>query len=120
LQYQAPTDAKEDCFLSFQVAAWQDLDGDGLWGASEPPLEGVEFRLQGTFGQMWGSPYLSDADGQLTITTWSPGECTDRDYAITAVPPESYEPTTPASIAFSLTAADSSYGAQFGFRAVSE
>jgi hypothetical protein len=107
-----------DCFLSFQIAAWQDLDEDGLWDTTEPPLEGVEFRLQGTFAQMWGAPYLSKADGRLTITTWSPGRCGEQDYAITAVPPESYEPTTPASIAFSLTSVDSFYEAQFGFRAV--
>lgn len=116
-----PTPAIEaDCFLSFRVAAWQDLNGDGLWDASESPLEGVEFRLQGQFAQMWGSPYLSGEDGRLTITTWSPGGCIDGDYTITAVPPESYESTTPASITFSLTSADHLYEAQFGFRAFSE
>lgn len=109
-----------DCFLTFQVAAWQDLDGNGLWDASEPPLEGVEFRLQGTVAQMWGEPYLSDADGELTISTWSPGSCADQNYTITALPVESYEPTTPVSVTFSLGAGDFSYERQFGFHAVTE
>lgn len=107
-----------DCFLSFHVAAWQDLNGDGLWDASEPPLEGVEFRLQGAFAQIWGEPHLSEADGRLSITTWSPGRCTEQDYAITAIPPESYELTTPGSITFTLSPSDSFYAAQFGFRVV--
>jgi hypothetical protein len=118
---QTPTPAVlADCFLSFQLAAWQDLDRDGVWGASEPPLEGVEFRLQGTFAQMWGDPYLSGADGRLTISTWSPGGCTERDYAITALPPASYQPTTADSVTFSLGPGDSHHEAQFGFRDVSE
>jgi len=109
-----------DCFLSFQAAAWQDLDGDGLWGATEPPLEGVEFRLQGMFAQVWGDPFLSGADGRLAISTWSPGECFEQDCTLSAVPPEAYEPTTPISLTLSLTPAGSVYEAQFGFRPVSE
>ena len=42
-----------DCFVSFQVAAWQDLNGDGVWDESEPPLEGVTFNLQGLFAEKW-------------------------------------------------------------------
>jgi hypothetical protein len=113
-------EALGDCFLSFRVTAWQDLNGDGLWDASEPPLEGVEFRLQGPFAQIWGKPYLSDADGELTISTWHPGSCIEQDYTITAVPTESYEPTTPASATFSPATGDSSYEGQFGFRAVTK
>jgi hypothetical protein len=109
-----------DCFLSFRVAAWQDLDGDGLWGESEPPLEGVEFLLQGMFAQIFGRPNVSDADGRLTIRTWSPGECIEQDYGITAVPPETYEPTTPVSVTFSSASVEPFYEAQFGFRAVSQ
>jgi hypothetical protein len=106
-----------DCFVSFQLAAWLDLDGDGQWGASEPSLEGVEFRLQGTFPQIWGQPFVSDEDGRLSISTWSPGECIEHDSTITAVPPESHEPTTPASVTFSITSAAGAFEAQFGFRA---
>jgi hypothetical protein len=116
----SPTDAVlTDCFLSFKLAAWQDLDGDGQWGASEPPLEGVTFHLQGIFAEIWGYPYLSKADGRLTITTWSPGRCSKRNYTLTVFPPESYESTTPASVTFSLSPVDFFYEAQFGFRTVS-
>ena len=109
-----------DCFISFHVVAWQDIDENGLWDTSEPPLEGVEFRLQGTFAQRWGEPFLSGADGKLSIRTWSPGQCMEQDYEITAVPPDFYEPTTPASITFTLAPGDPVYEAQFGFRAETE
>ena len=118
---QTPTpEVLADCFLSFQVAAWQDLDGNGFLDASEPPLEGIEFRLQGTFAQIWGEPFLTDADGKLTISTWSPGSCLKQDYTITALPVESYEPTTPTSLTFSLAAGDLPSEGQFGFRPVIE
>jgi hypothetical protein len=109
-----------DCFPSFEVAAWQDLDGDGLWGASEPPLEGVEFRLRGMFAQTWGAPWLTDADGRLSIQAWAPGDCIEHDATITATPPEAYAPTTPPSVTLPITLATSLHEAQFGFRAVSE
>ena len=109
-----------DCFLSFQVEAWQDVDKNGLWDESEPPLEGVEFRLRGAFAQIWGDPFLSGADGKLSIRTWAPGTCIEQDYGITAVPPDSYEPTTAASITFALAPGDFHYEAQFGFRAETE
>jgi hypothetical protein len=64
---------------------------------------------------MWGYPYLSEADGRITITTWYPGKCTEQDYAITVVPPESYEATTPTFVTFSLTTDDFLYKAPFGF-----
>ena len=71
---------------------------------------------------MSGYPYLSDSDGRLTIETWHPGPCvqTGDEETITAVPPESYEPTTPVSVTFLLTSTDFSFEAQFGFRPVSE
>jgi len=108
-----------DCFQSFQFAVWQDLDGDGVWGESEPALAGVEVRPPGSFAQMWGDPFLSGADGQLTIRTWYPGLCTVQDHTFRAVPPEGYELTTPASITIATTSIDLAYEAQLGFRPVS-
>ncbi len=108
-----------DCFISFHFAAWRDFDEDGLWDASEPPMAGVKFSVPGGFAQVWGHPYLSQADGWLTMEAWSPGRCPEREITITAVPPEAYEPTTPTSISLSLSPVDSSYEARFGFRAVS-
>lgn len=106
-----------DCSRSFHLSAWQDLDGDGLWDTSELPLADVKFELQGMFMQIWGYPYLSNADGQLTIETLTPGRCDVNDYTITAMPPESYEPTTPASVTFTNPAHEVW---QCGFRTASK
>lgn len=107
-----------DCFVTFHFAAWIDFDEDGRWDTSEPPLAGVKFSPPGRFAQVWGHPYLSEADGWLRIEVWSPGGCPAQEVTVTAVPPGSYEPTTPPSINLSLTSDDFSYEAQFGFRAV--
>jgi hypothetical protein len=105
-----------DCFQSFKIAAWQDLNGDGLWDISEPPLEGVQFDLQGRFAQKWGpEPDPSKGEGWFSILLWSPGACIEQAYTITAVPPGSYEPTTPTTVTFSDSLP---FEAQFGFRAV--
>jgi hypothetical protein len=107
-----------DCFVSFHFAAWKDFDEDGLWDASEPPLAGVKFSPPARFAQVWGHPYLTEADGWLRIEAWSPGGCPEQEVTVTAVPPVSYEPTTPTSINLSLVSDDFSYDAQFGFSAV--
>jgi hypothetical protein len=112
------TAINEDCFLVFHIGAWQDINGNGLWGSSEPPLEGVKFDLHGVFAELWGYPYLSGEDGWVTLETWSPGGCREQDFTIIAGPPVSYEPTTPASITISISTGKSPFEAQFGFRAV--
>ena len=109
-----------DCWHSIRVAAWQDLDGDGLWGASELPLEGVKFDMQGPIAEMSGDPLVSKADGHLDIELWHPGQCYYETYTIVADPPDSYEPTTLASVTFSLNSDETVYEVQFGFRAVSK
>jgi hypothetical protein len=110
----------QDCFLDFHLGAWQDMDGNGLWDPSEPPLEGVRFHLNGTYAELWGYPYLSKADGWVNLETWSPGGCPVRNFTIIADPPESYDPTTPASITISLAAGKSPFEVRFGFRAVTQ
>jgi hypothetical protein len=104
--------------MSFKVAAWEDLNGDGGWDVSEQPLAGVEFHLQGIFAHKWGpDPDPSKGDGWFSILIWSPGDCTEQEYTVSAVPPELYEPTTPTVVTFS----DSLHlEAQFGFQAVSK
>jgi len=107
-----------DCFISFKVAAWEDLNGDGAWDVSEQPLAGVEFHLKGIFAQKWGpDPDPSKGDGWFSILIWSPGNCIEQEYTISAVPPESYEPTTPTVFTFSDSIP---LEAQFGFQAVSK
>jgi len=115
----SPPDILADCFINFYLSAWHDLDGNGFWDTSEPSLEGVAFRIDGRFASMLSKyPCISNEGGQCIIRTWAPGECTAGDYTITAVPPESYEPTTPSSITLSLTPVDFSREAQFGLRAL--
>lgn len=121
--YSPSSDAKtptpevlSDCFINFNLSAWIDVDEDGVWDASEPSLQGVEFHMDGRFASVLTEyPCSSDQEGHCMIMTWSPGECQSSDYKVTAVPPESYKPTTPASINLSLTSTDFSREAQFGF-----
>jgi hypothetical protein len=110
-----------DCFRYIKVEAWNDLDGNGFWDAAEPPLQGVKFSLKGPFAQLTSANYpLSDVDGLLEISIWAPGICSEKDYTISAAPPEFYESTTPNPVSFSLPTADINYEAQFGFRSVSK
>ena len=105
-----------DCFHNFNLSTWHDLDGDRAWGKSESPLEGVEFHINGQFASVLSDyPCISNEDGKCTIRTWTSGECEPRAYKVTAIPPDSYQPTTPASITISLTSIDFSREAQFGF-----
>jgi len=110
-----------DCFRYFKLSAWHDLDGNGSWDSSEPPLGGVEFEIEGRFALMLSKyPCISNQDGQCTIRIWSPGMCTASDYKITAVPPESYIPQTPTTITCSFTPVEFTCEAQFGFRETTE
>ena len=107
-----------DCFISFKIAAWQDLNGDGLWDISEPPLKNVDFQLQGIFAEKWGpDPDSGKGDGWFSILIWMPGHCIEQEYVITAVPPISYEATTPSVVTFSGA---EPFEAQFGFRVISK
>jgi hypothetical protein len=115
-----PTDViMADCWHSFQVAAWQDLNEDGLWGVDEPPLEGVKFNPGGPIMEVETSLF-SKADGRLNISVYHPGPCYRETYTITAVPPESYTPTTPVYVIFILNQNGLVFKAQFGFRPVSK
>ncbi len=105
-----------DCFLSFNLSAWNDLDADGVWDESELPLEGIEFHINGLFAAIVSEqPCISDEEGKCSIGTWAPGECLAGNFTITATIPEDYEATTPTEITLALTPADYSAKAQFGF-----
>ena len=116
LEQEKPHEIQADCFTNFYLSAWIDTDADGIWDISESPLEGVEFRIDGQFASMLSDyPCISNGDGKCTITTWTPGECEPRDYKIMITPPDSYQPTIPASIYYPLTMIDFSRDIQFGF-----
>jgi len=90
-----PTDViYADCWVYFNLSAWEDQDGDGVRADGEPPLEGVEITLGGYYAHAFAGPTGStDDNGMLSIDTWSPGGCFG-DYEITATAPDGYEPTT--------------------------
>jgi hypothetical protein len=111
-----------DCFHTFQLFAWQDLDADGWRGPSEPVLEGVRFEVAGPVGELWGFPPLSNAEGRFKMEIWHPCSSTQPDdtYTITAQPPASFQPTTPASVTFMIRPGEALYAIVFGFIPVSE
>ena len=109
-----------DCWHTIRVAAWKDLDGNGLRNVSEPPLEGVSFDIRGPIAEIDNPTLLSKADGRLDIEVYHPGKCFVETYTIIAFTPDSYEPTTPASVTFSLNSDETVYEVQFGFHAVSK
>jgi len=105
-----------DCFLTFDLSAWHDLDSNGEWNGKEPPLEGVAFRVNGPFASMLtANPCLSDQQGACQIRTWAPGACMAADFAVKVDPPESFVSTTPSEIIFSLAPTDFQQSSQFGF-----
>jgi hypothetical protein len=106
-----------DTWHTFDLWAWQDIDGDGLWSVSEFPLEGVRFDIiAGPVGEAWGYPPITNAQGLFDWIIWHPGGGTDDEtYTITAQPPESYQPTTPPVVTFSIKTNEIKYELQFGF-----
>jgi len=111
-----PPQVLADCFITFEISAWHDLNSNGDWDSGEPPLEGVSFRINGPFASLLSTnPCISDEAGICQIRTWAPGECMAADYAITAETPDSYTSTTPSEITLSLAPTDFQSSAQFGF-----
>lgn len=116
---QDDTDTHEvlaDCFITFEVSAWIDLDRNGGWDAEEPPLEGVTIRVNGPFASMLSpNPCYTDQQGLCQVRTWAPGECAAGDYSVRADPSESYIAVTPSEMILSMAASDFRQSAQFGF-----
>ena len=104
-----PSEILADCFHNFNLSAWNDLDENGKWDLSEPPLEGVEFHIDGRFALVLSKyPCFSHEDGRCTFQTWEPGFCDKAEYKITAVIPEFFEATTPHTITVALETTDTS------------
>ena len=109
-------DILADCFINFNISTWKDINRDGIWDPSEPPLEGIEFHIDGRFASMLTKyPCISDEDGLCIISTWAPGNCEPGDYEVTAIPPDAYQPTTPTTITVVMHTTDYSAELQFGF-----
>jgi hypothetical protein len=115
-----PTESEimADCWIFFYLSAWIDTNGDGLWDESEAPLPDVEFHIDGRRIAYINSKYpgVSDENGLCTLLIYYPGFCAAAEYEITAIPPESYQPTTPNSLSLYLNIDEFSKNAAFGFQ----
>ena len=107
-----------DCFVNLYLTAWEDLDADGVWDAGEPPLEGVEFRMSGSYAHsLAGGKGTSDAEGEAAIDAWAPGGCPNPfDLSVQAQAPDGYRLTTDPEVVHD-GAAESVGRYQFGFAA---
>ena len=83
-------------------------------------MKDVKFDIRGPIAEIDNPTLLSNADGRLDIEVYHPGKCFVETYTIIAFTPDSFEPTTPASVTFSLNSDETFYEVQFGFRAVSK
>lgn len=89
--------------------AWEDLNGDGLIDAGEPPLAGLLVSVQSGQAVFSG---LSDSSGHYRLVGLQPGI-----YQLTAVAPPGYELTTASSYNVFVTA-DTVLTLNFGARFV--
>lgn len=106
-----------DCFIEFNLKAWQDENINGVWEDSEAPLRGVDFSIDGEIGQSWPRESCqTDEKGQCNIKVWYPGFCSAKDFTIKANPPGSYTPTTPDMLTIYYGPEDISSTATFGFK----
>lgn len=88
--------APADCDTTLVARAWVDRDGDGFWGAGEPPLAGVTLRAQdGRGGATWGAG-ASDERGEIVLAFGHP--CGAGDWLVYAYPVPGYRQTTPDTI----------------------
>jgi hypothetical protein len=76
-----------DCYWSVNFQAWVDADGNGVRDQGEEPLAGVRFRLSESFSA------VSDSRGLGHVFLF-PAGCEGMEYAVTALPPPGYQPTT--------------------------
>jgi hypothetical protein len=76
-----------DCFWSLEAQAWVDTNGNDVWDKLEEPLAGVRFRLHGY------TAAVSDSDGMGKLFIF-PAACSGVEYAVSALPPPGYQPTT--------------------------
>jgi hypothetical protein len=100
LDQNSSDDVQADCFVNFYLTAWEDLNGDGAWDESEPPLESVSFIVRGNYAHsIAGGKAVSDENGEAAIDTWAPGECLQvYSFSVEAEAPEGYRLTTAAEI----------------------
>lgn len=106
-----------DCFITFHLSAYEDVDGDGVRDSGEGDLAGIEFILNGTYAHsVAGGRAVTGQEGRATIDTWSPGECQDfsTTFSIDVIPPAGYRPSS--AFPFEVHSDQASQDYEFGFQ----
>lgn len=86
----------QECAFGLTVVAFEDIDGDGLRAADEPPLEDVSVHLA-MDQQQDADTAVTDAEG-IAKVEWSHPACqTARTFAVTVDSPPGYRATTATS-----------------------
>jgi hypothetical protein len=115
---KTPTTAVlSDCWRSIHMFVWSDRNGDGIQSGDEAPIAGVGYKIIGRFAELMTDPTkITDEDGAINISLWSPGNCAKGDFEVRVAVPAKYELTTINPIKFTLLSSESSYNARFGLR----
>jgi streptogramin lyase len=105
-----------DCAWDTGVLAWVDENGDGRRDSTEPPLEGVRFRVDDIHNgiQDVGGASVSDWNGQAGVDVWLPG-CPHARFKVLAEAPVGYRPKTEASVEVTGAGYGGSDTLEFGF-----
>jgi len=88
-----------DCVWGAPVAAWIDLNRNGIHEPDEPPLENVEYQVNDTWNNYKdvGHKSIRQTDGQEVMVVWLPG-CPWARFEVEAKAPQGYELTTKSPI----------------------
>jgi hypothetical protein len=84
-----------DCTWYGSARTWVDSNGDGLFSAGEPPLDGVEIHIgngQMGFADISGRA-ITDTRGETQLSVSLPG-CTSAAFELSVDIPEGYRLTT--------------------------
>jgi hypothetical protein len=112
-----------DCGWDDTALAWIDENQNGVWDNNEKPLAGVKFvadDIQHDFDA--GHEAISDANGKAWVAVF-PVACNGFDeieIVLSAIPPDSYEPTTPREISIPQEAAQNAENDNFLFGFISK
>ncbi|MBN2475222.1 MAG: beta-propeller fold lactonase family protein [Pirellulales bacterium] len=89
--------AQIECYPgSIEGAVWNDFDGDGQWGADEPPLAGREVYVDVDQNGRWTleePKTWSDTEGRFSISGVCPGAP-----VVSTIPPDGWQQSSPAFV----------------------
>ncbi len=104
-----------DCWRTIHLLAWEDKNGDGIQNNNEPPIKGIGYKIDGIFAELLTDPKkLSDEEGKIEISLWSPGNCVQSKYTLQIIDFGTRRTTTENPITFILSPTEFSFSARFG------